>query len=91
MKSKISFFLPSFNIGGVERVFINYANALSDKGYNVDFVVCKAEGVLLDLVSSSVKVVSLGNISFAIPFLSLGSISRSVSRIQLFQVETFRI
>ena len=40
MKSKISFFLPSFNIGGVERVFINYANALSDKGYNVDFVVC---------------------------------------------------
>lgn len=86
MKSKISFFLPSFNIGGVERVFINYANALSDKGYNVDFVVCKAEGVLLDLVSSSVKVVSLGN-----PFLSLGSISRSVSRIQLFQVETFRI
>ena len=43
MKSKISFFLPSFNIGGVERVFINYANALSDKGYNVDFVVCKAE------------------------------------------------
>lgn len=36
MKSKISFFLPSFNIGGVERVFINYANALSDKGYNVD-------------------------------------------------------
>ena len=71
MKSKISFFLPSFNIGGVERVFINYANALSDKGYNVDFVVCKAEGVLLDLVSSSVKVVSLGNIQLRYSFFKL--------------------
>lgn len=28
---KIAFFLPTLNIGGIERVFITYANYLTEK------------------------------------------------------------
>ena len=30
---KIAFFLPTLNIGGIERVFITYANYLTEKEY----------------------------------------------------------
>lgn len=34
---KIAFFLPTLNVGGIERVFITYANSLSEF-YDVEFV-----------------------------------------------------
>lgn len=52
---KISFFLPTLNIGGIERVFICYANNLVKRNYNIDFVLCKHEGLLLADVSSEVN------------------------------------
>ena len=60
---KILFFLPSLNIGGIERVFITYANCIAkDKNYHVDFVLCKKVGDLLNLLSSEINVHDLGNI-----------------------------
>ena len=48
---KIAFFLPTLNIGGIERVFITYANYLTEKEYDIDFVLCKKEGKLLSLLN----------------------------------------
>ena len=60
---KIVFFLPSLNIGGIERVFITYANCLvKDNNYHIDFVLCKKEGDLLNLLSPEITVHDLGNI-----------------------------
>ena len=42
----ISFFLAELTIGGVENVFITYANQLVRRGYKVNFIVCRAGGVL---------------------------------------------
>lgn len=58
----ICFFLPSLNIGGVENVFITYANELARRGYDVKFVLCVRVGDLLPLVSDDVIIEDLGNI-----------------------------
>lgn len=55
---KIAFFIPSFEIGGVEKVFITYANALS-KRYDVSIIVLRDTGVLRETLSESIKVVNL--------------------------------
>ena len=59
---KISFFLPSLNIGGVENVFITYANELSCRGYRVEFALCKKIGDLIPLVSNDINIVNLGDV-----------------------------
>lgn len=61
-KKNITFFLPTLNIGGVERVFITYANYLASLSYHVDFVLCKREGQLLSLLSPNVNIHDLGNV-----------------------------
>lgn len=55
MNNRIAFFLPTLNIGGIERVFLCYANKLAERGYTVDFVLCKREGLLLGDVASGVN------------------------------------
>lgn len=69
-KLEIAFFLPSLNIGGIERIFITYANSLS-KYYDVEFVLCKEEGMLLEELSSKVSVYNLGNIRLAVSLFYL--------------------
>ena len=71
MKNKIAFFLPSLNIGGIERVFICYANSLVSRGYKVDFVVCKKEGLLLKDLASQINLVNLGDIKLRQSFFRL--------------------
>ncbi|MCR8872911.1 glycosyltransferase [Phocaeicola barnesiae] len=71
MKNKIAFFLPSLNIGGIERVFLCYANNIVKRGYNVDFVVCKREGLLLADLSPRVNLVNLGDIQLRKSLFSL--------------------
>lgn len=56
----IVFFTPSLQIGGVERVFITYAEALVKRGYEVTYLVCKKEGELIQLLPEPIHVVSLG-------------------------------
>ncbi len=70
-KKYIAFFLPSLNIGGIEQVFICYANNLVAKGYQVDFVLCKQEGKLMECLSDSVGIVSLGDIQLRKALLPL--------------------
>ena len=67
---KIAFFLPTLNVGGIERVFITYANSLSEF-YDVEFVLCKKEGILLKELSSKVNVYNLGNVRLANSFYYL--------------------
>lgn len=69
--NKVCFFVPSLNIGGIENVFITYANELAARGYDVSFILCHKEGELLTLVSNTVKVDDLGNCSLRNAFLPL--------------------
>lgn len=59
---KISFFMPKLDIGGIERVFITYANELVKRGYDVNFVLCISGGTLQPLLSKEIKIINLGNI-----------------------------
>lgn len=53
----ISFFMPSFNIGGVEKVLITYANILAKEGFKIDFIVCQKQGELLDTVDEKINII----------------------------------
>jgi glycosyltransferase involved in cell wall biosynthesis len=55
---KVAFFTPSLNIGGVERVFITYANCLVDK-FEVDYVICHENGDLKQYLNEKVSCVPL--------------------------------
>lgn len=63
--------MPTLNIGGIERVFITYANYLTEKEYDIDFVLCKKEGKLLSLLNSSIKLYDLGNMQLRYSFFKL--------------------
>jgi len=57
---RIVFFTPSLNIGGVERVFLTYADALIRLGYDVSYLVCKKESNQQMQLPEKLKIVSLG-------------------------------
>jgi len=57
---RIVFFTPSLNIGGVERVFITYAEALIRLGYDVSYLVCKKESEYKIQLPENLKIISLG-------------------------------
>ena len=56
---KISFFMPSFSYGGVEKNFITVANEMSNNNYLVNFVVCNYSGELFALLSKKINIVNL--------------------------------
>lgn len=55
----IAFFLPSLSGGGAERVIINLAQGITERGLPVDLVLAAAEGALLDQLPPSVRLVDL--------------------------------
>jgi glycosyltransferase involved in cell wall biosynthesis len=55
----IAFFLPNLAGGGAERVIVNLAQALAERGRTVDLVVAAAEGPLLRQLPSGVRLVEL--------------------------------
>lgn len=57
--SRIGFFLPDLNFGGVEQVTFKLAAGLADRGFHVDLVAADATGSAADLVPASVRVVDL--------------------------------
>lgn len=71
IQKTIAFFLPSLNIGGIERVFITYANYLVCKNYNLYFILCKKEGSLLTLLNQDVKIYELGGARLRNSFFKL--------------------
>lgn len=55
----IAFFLPSLHSGGAERVIVNLAEGLSERGLPVDLVLVSAEGAFLDQLPPAVRMVDL--------------------------------
>lgn len=70
---KVSFFLPSLNGGGAERVTVNLINSLVNLDIDVHLVLVKKQGVFLQDVSDKVKIIDLRSkraIFSIIPLLS---------------------
>lgn len=55
----IAFYLPSLCGGGAERVVVNLAQGITERGIRVDLVLAAAEGPLLDQVPPTVRIVDL--------------------------------
>jgi glycosyltransferase involved in cell wall biosynthesis len=55
----VAFFLPLLCGGGAERVILNLAQGITERGRPVDLVLAAAEGALLDQVSPAVRLVDL--------------------------------
>ena len=56
---RIAFLLSSLKFGGGERVALNLAHALKDRGYDIDFVLMQAVGELLDEATRDFNVIDL--------------------------------
>jgi glycosyltransferase involved in cell wall biosynthesis len=56
---RIAFFLPSLCGGGAERVIVNLAHGITERGLPVDLVLASAEGPLLDQLPGAVRLVDL--------------------------------
>ncbi|MEZ5904903.1 MAG: glycosyltransferase [Geminicoccaceae bacterium] len=56
----IAIFLPALFSGGAERVLLNLAGELVQRGHRVDLVLAQAIGPYLDRVPAGVRVVDLG-------------------------------
>jgi glycosyltransferase involved in cell wall biosynthesis len=55
----VAFFLPSVRGGGAQRVIVNLAQGITERGLPVDVVLATAEGVFLDQLPPTVRVVDL--------------------------------
>lgn len=58
---KISIVISSMNGGGAEKVTANLVNGFVNKGYHIDLVLVKKEGVFLGLIPPEVKIVDLAS------------------------------
>ncbi len=56
----IAFFLPSVRGGGAQRVIVNLAQGMVERGLPVDMVLATADGVFLDHLPAEVRLVDLG-------------------------------
>lgn len=59
-KSHITIFIPSLEGGGAERVMITLANTFATKGFRVDLVLARKEGVYITEVAPNVQIIDLG-------------------------------
>lgn len=68
---KILFFTPGLDIGGIEKVFVTYANYLVEHNYLVYYAYCHNSGKLEKTLSTKVIRCSLGNIRllYSLPLL----------------------
>ena len=57
-KKKIAFFIPTLDGGGAQRVALNLARGLVGLGCEVDLLLVRKEGVLINSIPSGVKVIS---------------------------------
>jgi glycosyltransferase involved in cell wall biosynthesis len=56
---KLAVFLPGLYGGGAERIMLNLAHGIAERGYAIDLVLAQAEGSYLDQVPESVRLVKL--------------------------------
>lgn len=55
----IAFFLPSLRGGGAERVMINLAQGITERGFAVDLVLAAAEGTFLEQLPPAARLIDL--------------------------------
>ena len=60
-RERIALYVPSLNGGGAERVMLDLATGLVDRGIRVDLVLVRAEGHFLDLVPEGVRLIDLNS------------------------------
>ena len=41
---RVTFFLPDLRLGGIERVTLNLANGLKNRGFKIDIVLARMSG-----------------------------------------------
>lgn len=58
-QKRIAILVPSMRGGGAERVALNLAQGITERGYPVDLVLAQAEGPYLSEIPESVRVVDL--------------------------------
>lgn len=71
----ISLFVPNMDGGGAERVMLQLAQGLAQKGLKVDLVLAKAEGAYLSKVPPEVNLVDLKSKSPVILFKTLALVA----------------
>src|SRR5215217_5857972 len=59
-KGRIAFFLPAVRGGGAQRVVVNLAEGIAERGHPVDLVLAEADGVFLQSLPPAVRMVDLG-------------------------------
>jgi len=55
----IALFLANLEVGGVQKMLLNLAGAIAAHGHQVDLVVCRMAGPLVDQIPNNVRVVGL--------------------------------
>lgn len=58
-KKKFALFLPTLHGGGAERVMLNLAQGLTERGFAVDLVVATVEGEFVNAVPKDVRLIDL--------------------------------
>ncbi len=58
-KERFAFFLPGLYDGGAERIMLNLAKGIADKGYPVDLVLACAVGPFMNQIPACVRLVDL--------------------------------
>ena len=58
-KEHLAFFLPGLYEGGAERIILNLAKGVSERGYAVDLVLARAEGPYMDQIPDTVRLIDL--------------------------------
>lgn len=61
MSRQVSFFIPTLDVGGAEKVNVKLANELSDRGYEIDVLVSQLGGDLIDELGDGVTVRTVGS------------------------------
>ena len=56
---RFAFFLPGLYEGGAERIILNLAKGVSERGYEVDLVLARAEGAYMSQIPVAVRLIDL--------------------------------
>jgi glycosyltransferase involved in cell wall biosynthesis len=60
MKPKIAILIPTLRVGGVQRWALNLSTELAERNYDIDLVLMKAAGPLLNQADKRANIVDLG-------------------------------
>lgn len=58
-KKRLALFLPGLYEGGAERIVLNLAKGISERGYSVDLVLARAEGPYMSQIPDTVRLIDL--------------------------------